>query len=132
MSGGIDSSVTAMLLKEQGYDIVGVTMKTWDYGSACSTKKQIGCCNLDAMQDAREVAAKYDFPYMVLDIREEFGNRVINHFTSEYLQGRTPNPCVLCNTHIKWAALGAWKQPLRPEQRRGRPVLALRPWSRET
>ena len=105
MSGGIDSSVTAMLLKEQGYDIVGVTMKTWDYGSACSTKKQIGCCNLDAMQDAREVAAKYDFPYMVLDIREEFGNRVINHFTSEYLQGRTPNPCVLCNTHIKWAAL---------------------------
>ena len=105
MSGGIDSSVTAMLLKEQGYDIVGITMKTWDYASACSTKKQIGCCNLDAMQDAREVATKYDFPYMVLDIREEFGNHVINHFTNEYLQGRTPNPCVLCNTHIKWAAL---------------------------
>ena len=105
MSGGIDSSVTAMLLKEQGYDVVGLTMKTWDYASACSTKKQIGCCNLDAIQDAREVAARYDFPYMVLDIREEFGNHVINHFTSEYLKGRTPNPCVLCNTHIKWAAL---------------------------
>ena len=105
MSGGIDSSVTAMLLKEQGYDIVGITMKTWDYATACSTKKQIGCCNLDAIQDAREVAAKYDFPYMVLDIREEFGHQVINHFTDEYLKGRTPNPCVLCNTHIKWAAL---------------------------
>ncbi len=105
MSGGIDSSVTAMLLKEQGYDIVGITMKTWDYASACSTKKQIGCCNLDAIEDARQVATTYDFPYMVLDIREEFGNHVINHFTSEYLKGRTPNPCVLCNTHIKWAAL---------------------------
>ena len=105
MSGGIDSSVTAMLLKEKGYDIVGITMKTWDYASACSLKKQIGCCNLDAMQDARQVAATYDFPYMVLDIRQEFGNHVIDHFTSEYLKGRTPNPCILCNTHIKWAAL---------------------------
>lgn len=106
MSGGIDSSVTAMMLLEQGYEVVGVTMKTWDYAAACSTKKkQIGCCNLDAIEDARDVAARHGFPYMVLDIREEFNHFVINHFTDEYLAGRTPNPCILCNTHIKWEAL---------------------------
>ncbi len=105
MSGGKDSSATALLLHEAGYEVLGITMKTWDYGYACSTKKQIGCCNLDTINDAREVADRIGFPYMVLDIRKEFGNHVIDHFKSEYLAGRTPNPCVLCNTHIKWDAL---------------------------
>jgi tRNA-specific 2-thiouridylase len=105
MSGGVDSSVAAIMLHEQGYEVVGITMKTWEYARACSTKKQIGCCNLDTIEDARAVAVKLGFPYMVLDIRKEFGNYVINNFTEEYLAGRTPNPCILCNTHIKWEAL---------------------------
>lgn len=105
MSGGIDSSVAAIKLHEAGYEVVGITMKTWNYTNACSTKKQIGCCNLDTINDAREIATKVGFPYMVLDIREEFGQYVINNFKEEYLAGRTPNPCVLCNTHIKWDAL---------------------------
>ncbi|MEM7173872.1 MAG: tRNA 2-thiouridine(34) synthase MnmA [Bacteroidota bacterium] len=105
MSGGIDSSLTACLLHEQGYEVLGVTMKTFSYKRSCSTKKQIGCCNLDTIEDARKVAVKLGFPYMVLDIRKEFGDYVVNNFKSEYLAGRTPNPCVLCNTHIKWEAL---------------------------
>ena len=105
MSGGIDSSVAAIKLHEAGYEVIGITMKTWNYGNACSTKKQIGCCNLDTINDAREVATSLGVPYMVLDIRKEFGNYVINDFVDTYLAGRTPNPCVLCNTHIKWDAL---------------------------
>ncbi|MGI9175698.1 MAG: tRNA 2-thiouridine(34) synthase MnmA [Rhodothermales bacterium] len=109
MSGGVDSSVTAVLLKEEGYDVVGITMKTWDYttsgGGRQSGGKEVGCCSLESMNDARAVALKYDFPHFIVDIREEFGDWVIDRFTSEYLAGRTPNPCVLCNTHIKWAAL---------------------------
>ncbi len=105
MSGGIDSSIAAILLKEQGYRVVGITMKTWDYKSVCSLKKEIGCCNLDSINDARDVASKYNFPYMVLDIQKEFREHVINNFVEQYLKGRTPNPCILCNTHIKWEAL---------------------------
>ena len=105
MSGGIDSSVAAIKLHEAGYEVIGVTMKTWNYTNACSTKKQIGCCNLDTINDARSIATKIGFPYMVLDIRKEFGNYVIDDFVHTYLAGRTPNPCVLCNTHIKWEAL---------------------------
>lgn len=105
MSGGIDSSITAMMLHEQGYEVVGITLKTWDYASSCSGKKQIGCCNLDAIHDARSVAVQLGFPHKVQDIRKTFGNHVIRNFTQEYLAGRTPNPCVLCNTHIKWEAL---------------------------
>lgn len=105
MSGGIDSSAAAIKLHEAGYQVIGITMKTWNYTNACSTKKQIGCCNLDTINDAREVASKMGFPYMVLDIRKEFGHYVVNNFVGEYLAGRTPNPCVLCNTHIKWDAL---------------------------
>ncbi len=107
MSGGVDSSVTAVLLKEQGYEVVGITMKTWDYATSGgrTSGKEVGCCTLESMNDARAVALKYDFPHFIVDIREEFGDWVIERFTSEYLAGRTPNPCVLCNTHIKWAAL---------------------------
>ncbi|WP_343668097.1 tRNA 2-thiouridine(34) synthase MnmA [Chitinophaga sp.] len=105
MSGGIDSTVTALMLHEQGYEVVGITMKTWDYASAGSSKKETGCCNLDSFNDARAAAVHHGFPHFVLDIREEFGDFVINNFVEEYMAGRTPNPCVLCNTHIKWRAL---------------------------
>jgi len=106
MSGGVDSSVSAVLLKEQGYEVVGITMKTWDYASSGgNTGKVVGCCTLESMNDARDVGMKYDFTHFIIDIREEFGDWVIERFTEEYMAGRTPNPCVLCNTHIKWAAL---------------------------
>lgn len=105
MSGGIDSSVAAVMLHEQGYEVIGMTMKTWDYVSSGSSKKETGCCSLDSINDARNIAVNLGFPHYILDIREEFGDYVINHFTDEYIAGRTPNPCVLCNTHIKWDAL---------------------------
>lgn len=105
MSGGIDSSLAAVLLHEQGYEVIGMTMKTWDYASSGGTKKETGCCSLDSINDARNIAVELGFPHYILDIRAEFGDYVIDHFTGEYLEGRTPNPCVLCNTHIKWDAL---------------------------
>lgn len=105
MSGGIDSSLAAVLLHEEGYEVIGMTMKTWDYAGSGGTKKETGCCSLDSINDARNVAVQLGFPHYILDIRNEFGDYVIDHFTSEYLNGRTPNPCVLCNTHIKWDAL---------------------------
>lgn len=105
MSGGIDSTISALMLHNQGYEVVGITMKTWDYASSGGGKKETGCCNLDSFNDARQAAVEHGFPHYVLDIREEFGDFVINNFVDEYIAGRTPNPCVLCNTHIKWAAL---------------------------
>jgi tRNA-uridine 2-sulfurtransferase len=105
MSGGIDSSLASVLLHEEGYEVIGMTMKTWDYASSGGTKKETGCCSLDSINDARNIAVNLGFPHYILDIREEFGDYVIDHFTGEYLEGRTPNPCVLCNTHIKWDAL---------------------------
>jgi len=105
MSGGIDSSLASVLLHEQGFEVIGMTMKTWDYSSSGGSKKETGCCSLDSINDARNVAVSLGFPHYILDIRSEFGDYVIDHFTSEYLDGRTPNPCVLCNTHIKWDAL---------------------------
>lgn len=105
MSGGIDSTVSALMLHHQGYEVVGITMKTWDYASAGGGKKETGCCNLDSFNDARQAAVDHGFPHYVLDIREEFDGAVVQNFIDEYVAGRTPNPCVLCNTHIKWAAL---------------------------
>lgn len=105
MSGGIDSTVTALMLHHEGYEVVGITMKTWDYASAGGSKKETGCCNLDSFNDARAAAVHHGFPHFVLDIRDEFGDFVIDNFVDEYLAGRTPNPCVMCNTHIKWKAL---------------------------
>jgi tRNA-uridine 2-sulfurtransferase len=105
MSGGIDSTVTALMLHEQGYEVVGITMKTWDYTASGGSKKETGCCNLDSFNDARMAAVEHGFPHYILDIREEFGSFVVENFVDEYLAGRTPNPCVLCNTHIKWRAL---------------------------
>ncbi len=106
MSGGIDSTVTALMLHHEGYEVIGITMKTWDYASGGgSSSKETGCCNLDSFNDARQAAVHHGFPHFILDIREEFGDFVIENFVEEYIAGRTPNPCVMCNTHIKWRAL---------------------------
>ena len=105
MSGGIDSSVAAMMLHEEGYEVVGITMKTWDYAASGTNKKETGCCSLDSINDARAIAVDRGFHHYILDIRGEFGDAVIDNFVDEYISGRTPNPCVLCNTHIKWEAL---------------------------
>ncbi len=105
MSGGLDSTVAAVMLREEGYEVIGVTMKTWDYQNSGGSKKETGCCSLDSINDARTIAVKHGIHHMILDIRDEFGDFVIDNFVEEYLAGRTPNPCVLCNTHIKWEAL---------------------------
>jgi len=107
MSGGIDSTVTALMLHHEGYEVIGITMKTWDYATSVGTtgKKETGCCNIDSFNDARMAAVHHGFPHYILDIRDEFGDFVIENFVEEYLAGRTPNPCVMCNTHIKWKAL---------------------------
>jgi len=100
MSGGVDSSVAAALLKEKGYDVIGVTMQLWpDNG------RSDGCCSLSAVEDARRVAAQLKIPYYVLNFRDIFKKHVINNFISEYNRGRTPNPCVVCNERIKFDAL---------------------------
>lgn len=105
MSGGIDSTVAAVMLHNEGYEVIGITMKTWDYATSGGSKKETGCCSLDSINDARQVSVEVGFPHYIIDIRNEFGNYVIDNFVDEYLAGRTPNPCVLCNTHIKWEAL---------------------------
>lgn len=105
MSGGIDSSVAAMLLHDQGYEVIGITMKTWDYETSGGGRKTTGCCSLDDINDARALAVEKGFHHMILDIRSEFGDHIIDNFVEEYLAGRTPNPCIMCNTHIKWDAL---------------------------
>ncbi|MFN4082219.1 MAG: tRNA 2-thiouridine(34) synthase MnmA [Bacteroidia bacterium] len=105
MSGGIDSTVTAVMLAQEGYEVIGITMKTWDYESSGGGKKETGCCSLDSINDARAIAVQHGIHHIILDIRDEFGDFVIDNFVEEYLAGRTPNPCVLCNTHIKWEAL---------------------------
>lgn len=105
MSGGIDSTIAAVMLHQSGYQVIGVTMMTWDYANSGGAKKETGCCSLDSINDARNVAVEVGFPHYIIDIRSEFGDYVIDNFVDEYMAGRTPNPCVLCNTHIKWSAL---------------------------
>jgi tRNA-uridine 2-sulfurtransferase len=105
MSGGIDSTAVAIMMHEEGWEVVGITMKTWDYATSGGSKKETGCCSLDSINDARQVAVKLGFHHFIVDIREEFGDYVIDNFIDEYMAGRTPNPCVLCNTHIKWNSL---------------------------
>lgn len=105
MSGGLDSSVVALMLHNEGYEVIGITMKTWDYATSGGSKRTTGCCSLDDINDARQLAVNCGFPHYILDIRSEFGDYIIDNFVEEYLAGRTPNPCVLCNTHIKWDAL---------------------------
>ncbi len=102
MSGGVDSSVAAIMLREQGYGLVGITMKTWDYVSSGTSPKETGCCSIDSINDARSVAVKFGFPHYTLDFRKEFEEKIISNFIEEYMAGRTPNPCVLCNKLVKW------------------------------
>lgn len=103
MSGGVDSSVAAALLVEQGYNVIGITIKTFNYDDVGGNNdNDKSCCSLDGINDARMVAAKLGFPHYVLDFSETFGAQVIDNFVEEYLNGRTPNPCVICNRKIKW------------------------------
>jgi tRNA-specific 2-thiouridylase len=102
MSGGIDSSVAAMILLKQGYEIVGVTYRTWDAVSQGCFEKEKGCCTINSIMEAKRMAEKLGFKHHFLDLREEFKNSVIKDFVDEYLAGRTPNPCVVCNASIKW------------------------------
>ncbi len=104
MSGGVDSSVAAALLKEQGYDVTGITLQLWPKGAADQDRHH-GCCSLDAVEDARRVAAALDIPYYVLDVQEEFSRRVIDPFVADYASGRTPNPCISCNNEVKFDLL---------------------------
>ncbi len=106
MSGGVDSSVAALLLKQQGYNCIGITMKLWDYEEVGGNiNHESGCCSLDSINDARMVCAKLDMPHYVVNFSKQFHTEVVDNFVEEYLAGRTPNPCVLCNTKIKWEAL---------------------------
>lgn len=104
MSGGVDSSVAAALLVEQGYDVIGVTLQIWPEGIR-PPGRHVGCCSVDAVDDARRVADRLGIPYYVFDFQEIFRRTVIAPFTRAYLQGQTPNPCVWCNEHVKFGAL---------------------------
>lgn len=107
MSGGVDSSVAAVLLKEQGYDVLGLTMKLWDFDKVGGENKHATgrCCSLETFEDARRVCHKFDIPHYVLNMVEDFESTVIADFLNEYRAGRTPNPCVVCNSKIKWELL---------------------------
>ena len=105
MSGGVDSSVAAMLLKQQGYDVIGVTMQIWQDENFCRVEEHGGCCGASAVEDARRVAQVLEIPYYVMNFKDVFQEQVICPFVEEYLRGRTPNPCILCNRKVKWEAL---------------------------
>jgi tRNA-specific 2-thiouridylase len=106
MSGGVDSSVAAALLHNEGYEVIGITMKTWGFMEVGGAPKhESGCCSLDAIYDAKNVATMLGFPHYTVDFTKAFEDNVIDNFVSEYINGRTPNPCVVCNRKIKWEEL---------------------------
>ena len=105
MSGGVDSSVAAFLLKEQGYDVIGVTMQIWQDEEEAAREESGGCCGLSAVDDARRVAQVLEIPYYVMNFKQEFRSNVMDYFVKEYLAGRTPNPCIACNRYVKWESL---------------------------
>lgn len=105
MSGGVDSSVAAYLLKEQGYDVIGVTMQIWQDETREIQQQNGGCCGLSAVSDARRVADQIGIPYYVMNFKDSFQKNVIDYFISEYEAGRTPNPCIACNRYVKWESL---------------------------
>lgn len=103
MSGGVDSSVAAALLVEQGYDVIGIHMKLWSFLEVGgNVNHESGCCSLDSVYDCRMVCGKLGIPFHTLDLSEQFQDTVIENFKSEYMNGRTPNPCVMCNSKVKW------------------------------
>jgi len=105
MSGGVDSSVAAWLLKKQGYDVVGVTMQIWQDEEEAAQEENGGCCGLSAVEDARRVAWQLEIPYYVMNFKKEFKAHVMDYFIEEYVHGRTPNPCIACNRYVKWESL---------------------------
>ena len=105
MSGGVDSSVAAWLLKEQGYDVIGVTMQIWQDEDTLVQEAEGGCCGLSAVDDARRVAMDLGIPYYVMNFKNEFRTQVMDYFAAEYMAGRTPNPCIACNRYVKWESL---------------------------
>src|SRR6267143_1093370 len=102
MSGGVDSSVAAALLHAQGHDVVGVTLQQWPRDDMEESAKHGGCCSLNAVEDARRVASLLGIPYYCWNLEKEFGERVIEPFHRDYLEGRTPNPCVRCNAFVRF------------------------------
>ncbi|MCM1283270.1 MAG: tRNA 2-thiouridine(34) synthase MnmA [Muribaculaceae bacterium] len=105
MSGGVDSSVAAYLLKEQGYEVIGVTMQIWQDEDMSGQSENGGCCGLSAVEDARRVADTLGIPHYVMNFKKEFRDNVIAYFLREYQRGYTPNPCNACNRYVKWEAL---------------------------
>lgn len=105
MSGGVDSSVAALLLKEQGYDVIGVTMQIWNNSDTEAIEREGGCCGQSAVDDAARVAEVLGIPHYVMDFRGIFEKKVIDYFVGDYIHGRTPNPCIACNRYVKWEAL---------------------------
>lgn len=105
MSGGVDSSVAAYLLKKQGYNVIGVTMQIWQSDEQALSCGEKSCCGLSAVEDARRVAAVLDIPYYVMNFKDEFRKYVMDYFVDEYRHGRTPNPCIACNRYVKWESL---------------------------
>lgn len=105
MSGGVDSSVAAYLLKEQGYDVIGATMQIWQDEENEAVEENGGCCGQSAVDDARRVAQMLDIPYYVMNFKDEFRHKVMDYFVEEYLVGRTPNPCIACNRYVKWESM---------------------------
>ena len=103
MSGGVDSSVAGYLLREQGYEVIGVTMKVWPQD--CISRAEDKCCGPQAVADARGVAHALGIPHYVVDEADQFERVVIDYFASEYQAGRTPNPCVMCNEKLKFGNL---------------------------
>ena len=103
MSGGVDSSVAAHLLKEQGYEVIGMTMQIWQEGAP--EDHDGGCCGLSAVDDARRVCQKLDIPHYVINFREDFKKYVIDYFLEEYQNAKTPNPCIACNRYVKWESM---------------------------
>jgi len=102
MSGGVDSSVAAAILKEEGYEVYGATMQIWQTETEDELIREKSCCSLTAVDDARRVAHILDIPYYVFNMKEDFKKEVINYFIDEYIKGRTPNPCIMCNRKIKF------------------------------
>ncbi len=102
MSGGVDSSVAAALLQAQGHEVVGITLQQWPRGDSEETARNGGCCSMNAVEDARRVASVLDIPYYCWNLEREFGEKVIEPFHRDYLEGRTPNPCLRCNAFVRF------------------------------